>query len=589
MTIKPEQNIQNLLWVFPKEETPLIKNLVSEFNIHPVMAQALISRGYRKKQDVHQFLYAKLLYLHSPNLLLDIEKAVARIYLALKNKERIIVVGDNDVDGMTGTALLVDFLRTIGVKAYYYIPHRSLNRDEILSDACEYAEKQGCTLLITVDCGVTEGQETKHLAEKNIDLIITDHHEPTEKIANCIATLNPKLFNSTYPNRDLTGVGVAFKLAHAMMNHLVTIGDVQADLIDLKRYLDLVALGTIADMGALTGENRILVKYGLQHLKKTHRIGLLKLIHVSEVNPEEITTIDVATKIAPRLNSLGRIGDPLKGVELLLLRDVLEAESLAKELDVMNHERQKIERRDSENLESHLHAHPEIFNNKAIFLTSLTWHPGIIAILSARLSKLYNRPTVIVTSDDAIGKGSIRTISEFPVLTTLKENSDLLLSYGGHDYAAGFTIDSKNIPLFKDRFVNAVNIKLKDKDICPKLRLDANVSFKDLTFEFLESLSLLEPYGMENPKVILYAKAKQVLPPKVIGKKNLKLSLEENDRFLEGIGFNMVHRKHLLMQKDLSLMIAFTPQVNVYLNKSSIQLQIIDFQVINENNISIPV
>lgn len=582
MTIKPEQSTQNLLWVFPKEDSNLVKSFVLEFNIHPVMAQSLISRGYRKKQDVHQFLYAKLLYLHPPSLLLDIDKAVKRTYEALKAKERILVVGDNDVDGMSGTTLLVDFLRTLGMKAFFYIPNRTLSRAAILADACDYAVAQGCTLLITVDCGITAGPETRLLAEKNIDLIITDHHEPTEKIPHCVATLNPKLYNSTYPNRDLTGVGVAFKLAHALINYLVTIGDVQADLIDLKRYLDLVALGTIADMGALTGENRILVKYGLQHLKKTHRIGLLKLIHVSEVNPEEITTIDVASKIAPRLNSLGRIGDPLKGVELLLLRDVQEAESLAKELDVMNHERQKIERRDSEDLEKQLQNHPELLNEKAICLSSETWHPGIIAILSARLAKLYHRPTVIITSADSVGKGSIRTISEFPVLSTLKENSNLLLSYGGHDYAAGFTIDPSNIETFRKQFLQAVNTQLKEQDICPKLRLDAKVSFKDLTFEFLESLSLLEPYGMENPKVILYAVAKQVLPPKIVGRKNLKLSLEENDRFLEGIGFNMAHRKLSLMRKNLDLMIAFTPQVNVYLNKSSIQLQIIDFKILND-------
>src|SRR3990167_3638407 len=213
-------SIQSLLWVFPKEDAALIKSFVSEFSIHPVMAQTLISRGYRKKQDIHQFLYAKLLYLHSPNLLLDIEKAVKRTYKALKKKERILIVGDNDVDGMSGTALLVDFLSTLGLKAFFYIPNRTLNRDEILPDACDYAVSQGCTLLITVDCGITAGPETKRLADKNIDLIITDHHEPTDKIPHCVATLNPKLVNSTYPNRDLTGVGVAFKFAHAMMNFL---------------------------------------------------------------------------------------------------------------------------------------------------------------------------------------------------------------------------------------------------------------------------------------------------------------------------------------------------------------------------------
>ena len=577
---------QHLLWIFPKEDPSLIKNLVLEFNIHPVMAQVLISRGYRKKQDIHQFLYAKLFHLHSPHLLLDIDKATERIHQAIATKENILIVGDNDVDGMTGTALLVDFFKTLGVKAFFYIPSKSLSRDSIILDAYEFAEKNHCTLLITVDCGITAGSEIKKLADRKIDIIITDHHEPTEKIPHCIATLNPKLYNSTYPNRDLTGVGVAFKLAHALVNYLVTKGDVQSDLIDLKRYLDLVAIGTIADMGALTGENRILVKYGLQYVKKTQRIGLLKLIHVSEVNPEEITTVDVASKIAPRFNSLGRIGDPIKGVELLLLRDVQEAETLAKELDIMNQQRQKIERRDSEDIERYLIRHPETLNQKAIFLSSNRWHPGIIAILSAKITKQYHRPTIVVTTNDSTGKGSIRTISEFPVLSTLKKQAHLLSSYGGHDYAAGFTIDIQNIPSFQKQFLHSISAKLKDQDVQPKLRLDARVSFKDLTFEFLESLSLLEPYGMENPKVILYTTAIQALPPKIVGKKNLKISLEEGDRFLEGIGFNMAHRKNTLMKKNLHLMIAFTPQVNVYRNKSSIQLQIIDFQILTETTTS---
>ena len=418
------------------------------------------------------------------------------------------------------------------------------------------------------------------MSKKNIDVIITDHHEPTDKIPHCVATLNPKLINSTYPNRDLTGVGVAFKLAHAMINYLVSKGEMQSDLIDLKRYLDLVALGTIADMGALTGENRILVKYGLQQLQKTQRIGLLKLIHVSEVNPEEIATIDVASKVAPRLNSLGRIGDPRKGVELLLLRDMQEAESLAKELDVMNKERQRIERHDSEDIEKYLEKNSEIFNEKAIILDSDKWHSGIIPIISARIAKQYNRPTIIISREGNIGKGSLRTIPEYPILQSLKDNADLLLNYGGHDYAAGLTIDIKNLPEFKRRFIEAANKKLKQQDISPKLKIDAKVSFKDLTFEFLESLTLLEPYGTENPQVILYTIARQVLPPKVIGKKHLKLSLEESDRFLEGIGFNMEGHKGQLMRKNLQLLIAFTPHVNVYLNKSSMQPQIRDFQII---------
>lgn len=577
MSVKGKE--RELLWVYPKEESSLVDLFVSEFNIHPVTSQVMVSRGYKKKSEVHRFLYAKLPQLHSPDKMLDIEKATKRLHHAITTKEKILIFGDNDVDGMTGTTLLVDFLRTLGVEVLFFIPDRNLMRDTILLNALEFAKEHGCTLIITVDCGVTAAGEIQELSNAGIDVIITDHHEPTDKIPHCVATLNPKLFNSTYPNRDLTGVGVAFKFAHAMINYLVKKGEVQADLIDLKRYLDLVALGTIADMGALRDENRILVRYGLQQLRKTQRIGLLKLIHVCDVNPEDITTIDIASKVAPRLNSLGRIDDPKKGIELLLVQNVVEAESLAKELDVMNQARQKIERRDSEDIERYIEKNPDILKEKAIILDSDKWHSGIIAIISARIAKQYNRPTIIIAKENGIGKGSIRTIPEFPVLQTLKDNDSLLLNYGGHDYAAGLTIQEDQIDEFRANFIKSARDVLKDQDVSPKLYLDAKVSFKDLTFEFLESLSLLEPYGMENPQVILYTVAKQVLPPKVIGRKHLKLSLENNERFLEGIGFNMVHKKQNLMKKNLQLLIAFTPQVNIYLNKSSIQLQIRDFKI----------
>ena len=551
---------------------------MTEFNIHPVMAQSLISRGYRKKQDVHQFLYAKLLYLHPPNLLLDIEKAVTRIYAALKAKEKIIVVGDNDVDGMTGTALLVDFLRTLGVKAYYYIPHRSLSRDEILSDASAYAVKQGCTLLITVDCGVTEGSQTKELAEKNIDLIITDHHEPTDKIPHCVATLNPKLLNNNYPNRDLTGVGVAFKLAHGITDHLVNEGKISPKKIDLKRFLDLVALGTISDMGALMGENRILVRYGIRQLRKTKRIGLTKLVSISDVDLNELNTFTVASKIAPRLNSLGRIDDPQKGVEVLLIRNAQVAEKMAEELDLNNIERQKIERSMSAEVGDLMSENPQIFKEKAIIIQSEKWHPGIIAILSTRIAKAYNRPTIVISIDKDVGKGSLRSIPGFPLLGVLKESADLLMNFGGHDFAAGLTIKVQNIEEFKRRFIAAAEARLSENDVMSKLHLDAEVSFEDLTFDLMESIKLLEPFGNENPQPVLYSYAKQAWPPKVVGKTHLKLYLEQGDRVLEGIAFGKAAESPNLRKKDIMLRVAFTPQINNFQGQS-IQLMIRDFRI----------
>lgn len=570
------QKIQPL-WIPPKSNPQWLNTIINEFNIHPVTAQILVSRGFSTIEEIHNYLYATLPNLYDPALFNDMEKAVTRIMKAFKKDESILIYGDNDVDGMTATALLVDFFRTIGVKVFFYIPESPSYKRSIISDALQYAIKNNCTLLITVDCGITAAKEIQHVVEHNIDVIITDHHEPTSKIPNCVATLNPKLLNSTYPNRDITGVGVAFKLAHALTNYMIESAEI--DYVDLKGFLDLVALGTISDMGALLGENRIFVRYGLKELQSTKRIGLKKLFDISEVVVDDLSPIEIASKIAPRLNSIGRIANAQKGVELLLVRDPIEAESLAKELDLYNLERQKIERKLSDEVEKYIAAHPDILDEKAIVLYSDNWHPGIIPIITTRITKQYNRPCMLIAIEDGIGKGSIRTISEFPLLPVLKENEHLLVNFGGHDFAAGLIIEEKNIKELKTNFINAANSLLDEKDIISKMYLDAETNFDDLTFEFMESIKLLEPFGNENPPPLLYCEAKQVWAPKVVGKLHLKVYLEQKDRMLEGIGFGMAPRKNALSKKNLALKVVFTPHINVFLNKASIQLQIKDFKI----------
>ncbi len=507
-------------------------------------------------------------------------KAVRRITRAVKKEEGILIYGDNDVDGMTGTALLADFLKKIGGKVFYYVPNPNIQREGLFLDALQYAKDHECKLMITVDCGITAPKEIQKIINENVEVIITDHHEPTDKIPNCIATLNPKLLNQTYPNRDLTGVGVAFKLAHALTNYLASKGELPPKKIDLKVFLDLVALGTIADMGVLLDENRILVRYGIKQLQKTKRMGLIKLFHICGLERNDVNAVDIASKIAPRMNSLGRVADPTKGVELLLVRDEKKATELAKELDLFNVERQKIEQIVSGDVEKTLDENPTILENKAIVLSSNNWHPGVIPIISARIAKLYNRPTVIIAIDNGIGKGSIRTIREFPLLPVLKKCSDLFLNYGGHDFAAGLTIKEENIERFKKRFLHTANSSLREQDIISKLYIDALANFKDLTYDLLASLELFEPYGNENSQPILYCEAKQAWPPKVIGGAHLKLYLEQGDRMLEGIAFGMADRRAQLRRKDLTLRIAYTPQINRFHNKSSIQLLIRDFQIL---------
>jgi single-stranded-DNA-specific exonuclease len=571
------------VWIYPPQNPELTQAIIAEFNIHPVTAQILVSRGFKTLEEIHEFLYAKLPNLYDPALFPEIDQAVERVLSALRRKEAILIYGDNDVDGITAAALLTEFFKTIGGNVFYYVPNRNTLKKYLIGDALECSLKNNCKLLITVDCGITAAKEIQEVVSHGIDVIVTDHHEPTSKIPHCIATLNPKLINSTYPNRDLTGVGVAFKLAHALTNRLIELEEISPTKIDLKNYLDLVALGTIADMGALKGENRILVRYGLKQMRRMKRVGLAKLFQVSDVQPAEITPIDIASKVAPRLNSLGRIADPIKGVELLLIRDPDDAERLAQELDLFNIERQKIEREASENIDAYLADNPQVLNDKAIVLHSHEWHPGIIAIITARIAKQYNRPTVIISIEQGIGKGSMRTIPEFPLLPILKENADILINYGGHDFAAGMTIRQEDIPEFKKRFLAAANRQLQELDVVTKLFIDAKVAFSDLTFDFMESLSLLEPFGNENPPPVLYCDANQVWPPKVVGKLHLKLFLEQGERMLEGIAFNLANRKNQVRRKNVFLRIAFTPQVNLFLNKASIQLLIKDFKITDES------
>lgn len=573
------------LWVYPKTDPVLKESIIKEFKIHPVIAQILVNRGFKTLEEIHDYLYSKLPDLHDPFLMAEMPQAVERVCHALREHENILIYGDNDVDGMTGTALLTEFLQFIGANVFFYVSNRGPLRQSLIVEALEYALKNQCKLLITVDCGITAAGEIAKVVERGVDVIVTDHHEPTDKIPHCVATLNPKLVNNPYPNRDLTGVGVAFKLAHAITNQLVAENKISPKKVDLKRYLDLVALGTISDMGALLGENRILVHYGLRQLRKTKRIGLTKLVSISDVDLSELSTFAIASKIAPRLNSLGRIDDPQKGVQVLLIRNAIMAEKMALELDLNNIERQKIERIMTTDVENIFLTQPDMLKHKAIILQSEKFHPGVIAIISTRVSKHYNRPVVTIAIDKEIGKGSLRSIPEFPLLPELKECADILMNFGGHDFAAGLTIKEGHIEEFKKRFILAADKRLSESDVMTKLFLDSEVKFDDLTFDFMESMRLLEPFGNGNAPPVLYCHAKQAWPPKVVGKTHLKLYLEQGDRMLEGIAFGKAAHSPMLRKKDLTLRVAFTPQVNNF-QGPSIQLMIRDFQIVDPAKIA---
>lgn len=568
-------------WIEPLHDNAWLEQIIEEFQIHPIIAQVLVTRGFRSLKDIHSFLYAGLRDLFDPYLFVDMTRVVDRLVIARKKGERVVIYGDTDVDGMTAAALLVDFLTEIEIEAFPFLPSRDSKKNE-MSEGLEYAVEKGASLVITVDCGITAADEIAHFAEKGIDVVVTDHHEPTHKIPHCLATLNPKLLDGAYPNRDLTGVGVAFKLIHALTTYLVKTKKISAKKINLESYLDLVALGTIADMAPLLGENRIFARFGLKRLARTKRLGLIKLFEVCDVDPEKgITALDVASKLAPRLNSIGRIDEGRKGVQLLLAKDWERADLLAKELDAQNTERQKIERQMNEHLSELIKEDPKALEEPMIIFASDQWHPGVIPILSARLSKQHNRPVCLIAIENGIGKGSMRTISEFPLLAMLHESRELLIDYGGHDFAAGLTIDAQHVEAFKKAAKKHAKNRLKSVDFGSKLQIDAAVHFCDLNFDLLDALSLFEPYGHENPPPVFSSYVEQSWPPKVISTHHLKVYLEENGRMLEGIGFGMAHLRSVLKQKSIQLKAAFTPQVNRFLNKTSIQLLIRNIQVVN--------
>lgn len=555
------------MWVYPPINATWRDAIVKEFQIHPVTAQILLTRRFRDFEEIHHYLYAQLPDLHDPSLLSSMREAVDRICSAIARQEKILVYGDNDVDGMTGIALLTEFLQLIGGQVISFVASPGSSRQNLLIESLDEAHRHQCRLVITVDCGVTAAREVAQLVESGLDVIITDHHEVIDPLPRCTAVLNPKLEGELYPNRDLTGVGVAFKLAHAITNRLADEQSPVAQRVDLKHFLDLVAMGTISDMGALRGENRILVRYGLRQLQQTGRVGLTKLLKLSNVDPqlEEMTTFTVASKVSPRLNSLGRISDPRKGVELLLVQDPERAEQLAQELDLHNLERQRIERTMSQEVEQRFVADPLLLQRKAIVIAGHEWHPGIIAILATRISKYYNRPTVIMAIENGVAKGSIRSIQEFPLLKVLKECAPFLLNFGGHDYAAGLTIKEENIPAFTAKFLEAADASLTPSDVMNKLVLDAEVSLQDLTFELMESMSLLTPYGNENPQPLLYCCAHQAWPPKQVSRHHLRMYLEDPKHpsvILEGIAYGRAAAMGSLRRKELALQVAFTPQMS---------------------------
>ena len=563
-------------WRVREPELVLQKTLAASLNISTITSQLLINRGISDIQQAERFLSSTLSDIRSPLGMKGMKEGVERVLKALHNKEKIAIYGDYDVDGITSTSILLMFLKSAGANVSYYIPERIAEGYGLNADAISKLAERGVTLLITVDCGISDHAELKLAKELGMDVIVTDHHEVPDYLPPAYAIINPKQSGCPFPFKNLAGVGVAFNFIIALRASLRDEGFwKEKEVPNLKEYLDLVALGTIADVVPLVDENRIFVKYGLMELTASTKPGIIALKEVSGLNDVPINAGMVGYRLAPRINAAGRVGKGVDGVRLLTSESYDEAASIAKLLDDGNKERQGLEevilREATGMVESGL-----ISDRKSIVLASESWHPGVIGIVASRIAEKYYRPTVMIAIKDGIGKGSARSIHSFMLYEGLKECSHLLNEFGGHDYAAGLSINEENIEKFREAFERVASGKLSDEDMLPEMDIDAAMDLNEVTEALINELDNLAPFGEANPEPLLCSTGLGIADCKVVGNNHLKMRVKQGRTVRDAIGFGM---GNLNLSPGINLDTAFIPQINLWNGGKSIQLKLKDVRI----------
>jgi single-stranded-DNA-specific exonuclease len=548
-----------------KTNPEFLRYLSKKASISTALTQILINRGMKDVDSIKGFLHPSLERLHDPFLMPDMEKAIKRLKTALKRDEVIFIYGDYDADGITSTALLVSLLRRLGLKTYYYIPNRISEGYGLNKTGIQKAKTCGAGLIITADCGISSGEEISEALSQGMDVIITDHHEPPEELPQATAIIDPHRVDSDYPFKYLSGVGVAYKLIQALIQDT---GKIQET--ELEDFLDLVAIGTIADSVPLIGENRIFVTYGLERLNNgPYRVGIQALKEVAGVKKEFRSEL-LSYTLIPRINAPGRLDDANKVVELFLTEDEKKAKEIADFLEEQNRERQKIE---EDVFQSALKMIEPEHLESAIVLSSPEWHLGVIGIVASRLVEMFYRPVFLFSINDSIAKGSARSIPPFHLYKGIAECAKTLLGFGGHRQAAGLKLLTENLPDFKKKINFIVENTLSSDELIPTLKIDAGVRLSEINFNLVKELNLLEPYGDSNEEPILGIKGVEIVDFKIVGNNHLKMKLRQDNITVDTIGFSM---GDLLERVETSCFvdIAFIPCINEWNDTKSLQLNL---------------
>jgi single-stranded-DNA-specific exonuclease len=534
---------------------------------HPVQRQLLYNRQVFDLDMAGQFLSPGGA-LYDPFLMLNMDIAVDRILSAIDLKEAIAVYGDYDVDGVTATAILVQVLAKMGANARAYIPNRFEEGYGLNNEALETLQADGVRLVITVDCGIRSPREASHAHHLGVDMIISDHHEPTEDLPFALAVICPKQPGDQYPERNLAGVGLAYKICEALLIRR------RMPEICLEEWLDLVAVGTVADIVPLTGENRSMVRAGLRHLRMCRRQGLFSLMRLAEMKIEAATARDIGFVIGPRLNAAGRLESALASFDLLTTTEIHHAAELAQKLDNQNRERQDLTRKMQEQAE--LMANAEEDQNLVIAV-----HPefnmGVVGLVASRLTDLHYRPSVVGSRGDEFTRASCRSIPEFHITHALDECADLLVRHGGHAMAAGFTVSNENLPELMARLRAIAERELSGQDLCPVLRADMEVSLYELQRDVLDCIDQVEPTGLGNPSVLFVSRDLKVSRCKTVGKEgnHLKLTVNEDGLLFDAIAFRQGHWA-TEMPARVDLLYAF--ETNEYNGRTTFQLNVRDIK-----------
>ena len=566
---------QDKRWIVPPLITPEADSELSAFPI--ILRQILFNRGFATDADARAYLNAKPNFNPDPFQMTGMRAAVERIQFAIQNKEPIAIYGDYDVDGVTATALLVQTLQTLEANVRGYIPNRFEEGYGLNNNALDELQADGVKLVITVDCGIRSPSEALHARTIGLDLIISDHHHPAEDaetggsaLPDALAVINPKQHGDLYPDKDLAGVGIAYKIAEALL------GVQESSLVTLNSLLDLVALGTVADLAPLIGENRILVRKGLRQMKQTTRQGLFSLAAVSEIVLAKVNAGNIGFSLGPRLNAAGRLKEALAAFELLTTKDVFRAGELAQMLDMQNRERQRITRNMQKQAEEiALQDNEESF---LLFAAHEDFNSGVVGLAASRLTETHYRPAVVAAKGTEETRGSCRSIPEFHITDALDQCKDLLIRHGGHAAAAGFTVKNENLPALIAQLKSVAKEKLAGQDLRPSLMADVEVSLTQIRPELIKILSYLEPTGYGNRDASFVAHNAKVKTSRTVGSdgKHLKLTLEdENGYSHEAIGFRL---GDWAKQMPARVDILFTYEVNEYNGRVGYQLNLKDLK-----------